>query len=63
MVVSREREIRNFVKVPYYKIVGEFGNKEENKYFKAEWRVTDNSFAALLPYIIVKSLEKFIPIK
>ena len=43
MVVSREREIRNFVKVPYYKIVGEFCNKEENKYFKAEWRVTDNS--------------------
>ena len=43
MVVSREREIRNFVKVPYYKIVGEFGNKEENKYFKAEWKVTDNS--------------------
>ena len=42
MVVSREREIRNFVKVPYYKIVGEFGNKE-NKYFKAEWKVTDNS--------------------
>ena len=26
MVVSREREIRNFVKVPYYKIVGEFVN-------------------------------------
>ena len=43
MVVSREREIRNFVKVPYYKIVGEFGNKEENKYFMAEWKVTDNS--------------------
>lgn len=43
MVVSREREIRNFVKVPYYKIVGEFGNKEENEYFKAEWKVTDNS--------------------
>ena len=43
MVVSREREIRNFVKVPYYKIVGEFGNKEENKYFKAEWTITDNS--------------------
>ena len=43
MVVSREREIRNFVKVPYYKIVGEFGNKEENKYFKAEWKITGNS--------------------
>ncbi len=43
MVVSREREIRNFVKVPYYKISGEFGKKEENKTFKAEWKVTDNS--------------------
>ena len=43
MVVSREREIRNFVKVPYYKIVGEIGNKEENKSFSAEWKVTDNS--------------------
>ena len=43
MVVSREREIRNFVKVPYYKIVGEFGNKEENKSFSAEWKVTYNS--------------------
>ena len=41
MVVSREREIRNFVKVPYYKIVGEFG--EENNTFKAEWKVTENS--------------------
>ena len=26
MIVSREREIRNFVKTKYYKIVGEFGN-------------------------------------
>ena len=43
MVVSREREIRNFVKVPYYKISGEFGNKEESKSFKAEWKVTDSS--------------------
>ena len=43
MVVSREREIRNFVKVPYYKIIGTFGNKEENKSFSAEWRVTDAS--------------------
>lgn len=41
MVVSREREIVNFVKVPYYKIVGEFG--EENSSFKAEWKVTENS--------------------
>ena len=41
MVVSREREIRNFVKTKYYKITGEFG--EENNSFKADWKVTDNS--------------------
>ena len=40
MVVSREREIVNFVKVPYYKIVGEFG---EESTFKAEWKVTEES--------------------
>lgn len=40
MVVSREREIRNFVKTPYYKIIGKFG--EEN-IFKAEWKVTEKS--------------------
>ena len=42
MVVSREREIRNFVKVPYYKIIGKFGNDEETS-FTAEWKVTENS--------------------
>lgn len=41
MVVSREREIRNFVKTKYYKIVGEFG--EENSSFKADWKVTGKS--------------------
>ena len=40
MIVSREREIKNFVKTPYYKIIGEFG--EENT-FKAEWKVTEKS--------------------
>ena len=40
MVVSREREIRNFVKTPYYKVIGEFG---EDKTFKAEWKVTEKS--------------------
>ncbi len=40
MVVSREREIRNFVKTPYYKIIGEFGREET---FKAEWKVSENS--------------------
>ena len=41
MIVSREREIINFVKVPYFKIVGEFG--EEGSSFKAEWKVTEES--------------------
>ena len=41
MVVSREREIRNFIKTKYYKIVGEFGDSESS--FKAEWKVTENS--------------------
>ena len=42
MIVSREREIRNFVKVPYYKIIGKCGENEENS-FNAEWKVTENS--------------------
>jgi len=41
MVVTREREIRNFVKTKYYKILGEFGEKECS--FKAEWRVQEKS--------------------
>ena len=42
MVVSREREINNFVKTPYFKIVGSFG-ADENSSFKAEWKVTEES--------------------
>ena len=41
MIVSREREIRNFVKTKYYKILGEFGDEESS--FKAEWKVTEKS--------------------
>ncbi len=41
MVVAREREIRNFVKTKYYKVLGNFG--EENSSFKAEWKVTETS--------------------
>ncbi len=41
MVVSREREIRNFVKTPYYKIIGTFG--EPSTSFTAEWKVTEES--------------------
>ena len=41
MVVSREREIRNFVKTPFYKIIGEFGDEDSS--FKAEWKVNEKS--------------------
>ena len=41
MIVEREREIRNFVKTKYYKILGEFG--DENASFKAEWKVNEKS--------------------
>ena len=46
MVVEREREIKNFVKTPYYKIIGEFSSKEkedDGKSFKAEWKVSEKS--------------------
>ena len=41
MIVEREREIRNFVKTKYYKVVGKFGTAESN--FNAEWKVTEAS--------------------
>ena len=41
MVVSREREIRNFIKTKYYKIIGNFG--DETSSFKAEWKVSESS--------------------
>ena len=41
MIVSREREIRNFIKTPYYKVIGEFGKEES--YIKAEWKVNEKS--------------------
>ncbi len=41
MVVGREREIRNFTKTKYYRVVGNFGT--ENSNFNAEWKQTENS--------------------
>ena len=50
MVVSREREIRNFIKTKYYKVIGEFGENESS--FKAEWKVNEKSayFESMLLY-------------
>ena len=41
MVVEREREIRNFKKTKYYKIVGIFGKEDGN--FKADWKSVEGS--------------------
>jgi len=41
MIVQREREIRNFIKTKYYKIVAEFGDNKAS--FKAEWKVCEKS--------------------
>ena len=41
MIVSREREIRNFVKTKYYKILGTFGTEKGS--FTAEWKVNEKS--------------------
>lgn len=40
MIVSREREIRNFKKTKYYKVSGDFGEEE---FFKAEWKAIEGS--------------------
>lgn len=41
MVVFREREIRNFVKTQYYKVIGNFGTEEN--ILQAEWKSTEKS--------------------
>lgn len=41
MVVDREREIRAFVKTPFYRVLGKFGIGE--KTFDGEWRAVEGS--------------------
>ena len=45
MVVRREREIREFVKTPFYRVIGTFaaGNTGEEKTFDAEWKAVEGS--------------------
>ena len=38
MVVRREREIRNFVKTPFYRVIGTF--TRESMKLSAEWRLS-----------------------
>lgn len=42
MVVRREREIRAFVKTPFYRIIGDFA-LSENSSFSGEWRAVEGS--------------------
>ncbi|MBR1743889.1 MAG: type IA DNA topoisomerase, partial [Lachnospiraceae bacterium] len=41
MVVEREREIRNFEKTPFYRVLANFSHAGET--FSGEWRVTEGS--------------------
>lgn len=42
MIVKREREIRAFVKTPFYRVVSDVYLDDENK-FEAEWKVCEKS--------------------
>ena len=50
MVVRREREIREFVKTPFYRVIGNF--KQQSHAFEGEWRAVEGSryFASPLLY-------------
>ena len=41
MIVRREREIRNFVKTPFYRILGTFGL--EGRKFEGEWKAVEGT--------------------
>ncbi len=41
MIVNREREIRSFVKTPFYRVIGNF--KLQNKSFNGEWKAVEGS--------------------
>ena len=49
MVVRREREIRVFVKTPFYRVLGSIGLADEN--FDGEWRAVEGSRYFQSPYL------------
>ncbi len=54
MVVRREREIREFVKTPFYRVIGTFEGKGKGGGtvpFEAEWKVTEGSKYYGSPYL------------
>lgn len=50
MIVRREREIRAFVKTPFYRVVSDVYLDDENK-FEAEWKVCEKSRYFNTPYL------------
>ena len=50
MIVKREREIRAFVKTPFYRVVSDVYLDDENK-FEAEWKVCEKSRYFNTPYL------------
>ncbi len=54
MVVNREREIRSFVKTPFYRVTGAFGipmGDGKEKPFEGEWRAVEGSAWNLSPLL------------
>ncbi|MBS6195990.1 MAG: type IA DNA topoisomerase [Clostridiales bacterium] len=49
MVVRREREIRDFVKTPFYRVLGKFSL--EGREFDGEWRAVEGSRFFQSPYL------------
>lgn len=46
MIVNREREIRSFVKTPFYRVIGNFSLRnamQQEKSFTAEWKAVEGS--------------------
>lgn len=41
MVVDREREVRNFIETPFFRIMGTFSHEDTN--FDAEWKAVESS--------------------
>ena len=49
MVVRREREIRSFVKAPFYRVLGSISLEGEN--FDGEWRAVEGGWYFGFPYL------------
>lgn len=51
MIVKREREIRDFVKTPFYRVVADVVTDEEETGFDAEWKAVEGSKYFESPYL------------